>query len=230
MLKTFTGSEGKRQFESETLGYIETQSSGGPIASLLKYYGTYTHGDDEYNLVLEYADGGTWEEFMKAHSPPGREQDIISVWKSLLDVSQALHRAHLGNGYAHFLLLLHLQCRMLIFWTSIHQDVTSRNLLLKKRPLANNYGFDIKLGDFGSSNFHGHKEPGQPSLLRDMRGTKENGKPSRSKAVLATLLTSSKEHQNASVEPHTIKPLDCMFFKQPMCGLLVPFLARHASG
>jgi hypothetical protein len=57
----------------------------------------------------------------------------------------------------------------------MHQDINSRNLLLKSRPRTNEFGCTIKLADLGRSYFDEHKEAGRDVLVKDMYGTKENG-------------------------------------------------------
>jgi serine/threonine protein kinase len=61
--------------------------------SIIKFYGSYIHGD-EFNILLEYADKGTLEEYFKNESPPGRGVDIIKFWEALFQLIKALKTIH----------------------------------------------------------------------------------------------------------------------------------------
>jgi len=97
ILKSYRGPDGKRKFDVEVQGYLSTLNSGAPIKSLTKFYGGIIY-QEEYHLILEYADGGNWEEYMQRVEPPRRASDISSLWQSLLEVAQVLHRVHVEGG------------------------------------------------------------------------------------------------------------------------------------
>jgi serine/threonine protein kinase len=61
--------------------------------SIIKYYGSYTHGN-EFNILLEYADKGTLEEYFQTESPPSRGGDIIKFWENLFQLIKGLKAIH----------------------------------------------------------------------------------------------------------------------------------------
>lgn len=97
MIKTYRGSTGKRKFEDEVQGYLKVKKGGQPVESITRFYGTYAY-QDEYNLILEYADLGTLDDFMQAVDPPQRATDILLIWSRLFELAQALQRVHLAQG------------------------------------------------------------------------------------------------------------------------------------
>ena len=46
------------------------------------------------NLLLEYADQGTLEEYLEKTSPPSSAEDIIDLWESVLRVIIGVIRIH----------------------------------------------------------------------------------------------------------------------------------------
>jgi hypothetical protein len=65
----------------------------GNDESLIKLLGSYKQGDT-YNILLEYADRGTLEDFFQTTRPPSLGEDIILFWSRLFNVIKALLRIH----------------------------------------------------------------------------------------------------------------------------------------
>jgi serine/threonine protein kinase len=61
-------------------------------------YGSYIHGDN-YNIILEYADKGTLEEYFRRESPPSRGGDIIKFWEGLFQLIKGLKAIHSAREY-----------------------------------------------------------------------------------------------------------------------------------
>ena len=55
--------------------------------------GSYKQGDT-YNMLLEYADRGTLEEFFRSVAPPSLGGHIVMFWDRLFNVLKALSRVH----------------------------------------------------------------------------------------------------------------------------------------
>jgi serine/threonine protein kinase len=64
---------------------------------LIGFYGNYTQGHT-CNLILEYADQGSLEEYFRKTVPPYEEEDINKFWEGLLGILAALDGIHQDNG------------------------------------------------------------------------------------------------------------------------------------
>jgi hypothetical protein len=83
-------------FENEKGAYEKIGESGRVDDSLLCYYGSYTYCH-QHTVLLEYANGGTWEQFMKTPQPE-RPKDILRTWTALLGLGKAVDRIHVCEG------------------------------------------------------------------------------------------------------------------------------------
>lgn len=97
VLKTYHGSEAQKHYDAEVEAFAKIQDGGKAIESLLRYYGTYRY-EDEYHVILEYADEGTLEDYFRKVQPPRDGVNIIAIWSGAFDLAQALHRIHTQNG------------------------------------------------------------------------------------------------------------------------------------
>lgn len=61
--------------------------------SLIGFYGSFVH-NSTYNIILEYADGGTLEDYFRTVSAPSNGWDILHFWKGILQIIEALCRIH----------------------------------------------------------------------------------------------------------------------------------------
>ena len=93
-LKVFRES---RAYDAEIKAYRETASTGSPIDSLTRFYFSFTYRDLQC-IVLEYADRGNLDQLMKAEKPPQHPSDVLALFRSLLELSQAADRVHKASG------------------------------------------------------------------------------------------------------------------------------------
>lgn len=47
-----------------------------------------------YNIILEYADQGTLEDFMKTKEPPSSLEDGLLVWDRIFDITHGIAFIH----------------------------------------------------------------------------------------------------------------------------------------
>lgn len=72
--------------------------AGGSVGkSIIGFHGSYVQ-DGSYNILLEYADRGTLEDYLQKTPPPTTGEDIIKFWSALFKVIQALHLIHNVQG------------------------------------------------------------------------------------------------------------------------------------
>ncbi|RFU24317.1 hypothetical protein B7463_g12025, partial [Scytalidium lignicola] len=88
-LKRYPSKESRAQYEEEVNGFRSVRN----VDSIIKFYGSFSHGD-ECNILLEYADRGSLEEYFKNEQPPSRAIDIIKFWASLFQLIKGLKAIH----------------------------------------------------------------------------------------------------------------------------------------
>ncbi len=117
--------------------------------SIIKFYGSYIHGDN-YNILLEFADKGSLEEYFRRESPPSRGGDIIKFWEGLFQLIKGLKAIHSAREYVFI---------RTFFAFSInvyrgHFDVRPENILVVSNG-AESSDWLFKFADFGASNAKG---------------------------------------------------------------------------
>ena len=66
---------------------------GKPSPFIIGYYGSFID-DDTYNIILEYADRGSLEDFMKRTDQPCTVEDMIVFWDRLSNTTHGLAHIH----------------------------------------------------------------------------------------------------------------------------------------
>lgn len=64
-----------------------------PTPGLIVFYGGFQHRDT-YNILLEYADGGTLEDVFQKLDPPSRGFEINAFWRSFLEIFKGVEGIH----------------------------------------------------------------------------------------------------------------------------------------
>ena len=67
--------------------------SGTPPPDIVAYYGGFLHGN-LFNAVLEYADSGTLEDFMRTTKPPVSIKDCLLFWHRLFGITDGIRAIH----------------------------------------------------------------------------------------------------------------------------------------
>lgn len=89
VLKRYPNKDGEGDYKAEVNGFRSVRSAG----SIIKFYGSYIHGD-EFNILLEYGDRGSLEEYFKRETPPSRGLDIIKFWEAMFKLIEGLKVIH----------------------------------------------------------------------------------------------------------------------------------------
>ena len=105
MLKTFHNHGGEPQWESERSAMVFLRRIDGVIG----FHGCYTHGLTS-NIILEYADGGTLDQFFATVPPPSTPEDRYQFWFALASLVGTLadlreitfHDATKYQGWVNF--------------------------------------------------------------------------------------------------------------------------------
>src|SRR5579871_3220705 len=89
ILKRYLTKDAEEYHNREVRGFNALRYS----ESIIGFYGSYKHGDD-YNILLEFADKGTLEDYFQRETPPSRGDDIIKFWSRLFELIKALKAIH----------------------------------------------------------------------------------------------------------------------------------------
>lgn len=93
VLKTYNTKDADSYYTSEVDAFKKLATKKGVDESLIQFLGSYKQGDT-YNILLEYADRGTLEDFFGKVPPPSLSEDIVMFWGRFFNVIQALVRIH----------------------------------------------------------------------------------------------------------------------------------------
>ncbi|KAL8963800.1 MAG: hypothetical protein Q9183_004945, partial [Haloplaca sp. 2 TL-2023] len=75
-LKTYRRSpDAQEYFENERKGFIQLRYGDRPPANIIEYYGSFIRGET-YNILLEYADLGTLDDYMEKVAEPKTDNEI----------------------------------------------------------------------------------------------------------------------------------------------------------
>lgn len=92
-MKTYREAEAEENYKVERDAYMRLRWSGDPIDHVLAYYGGFVHGNT-YNIILEYADQGTLEDYMSNIGPPSTIEELVLLWDRLLHVTTGIMAIH----------------------------------------------------------------------------------------------------------------------------------------
>ena len=98
VLKTYRDAEAPHNYRAERDAYLKLRWGGKPSEHIIAYYGSFIHGNS-YNIILEYADQGTLETFMRRTKSPSSPEETLLLWDRLLNVTHGLMTIHgkIGN-------------------------------------------------------------------------------------------------------------------------------------
>ena len=91
VLKTFHGPEARKYYDAEKQGF-QNLNSGTIPPNIIGFFGTFVQ-KETYHMILEYADGGTLEEYMEKE-PPDNGKDILAFWENVLKLIAGLLKIH----------------------------------------------------------------------------------------------------------------------------------------
>jgi hypothetical protein len=178
VLKTYFTSDAEKYYNTEVGAFRVI----GPNSSIIGFRGSFTRGDT-YNVLLEYADKGTLEDFFRTQDPPTDGEEIIQFWEALFQIIDALRRIHevksdgisgppVLSGYAATRLFLLILLTSRCSW---HQDVKPENILVVSNGSEDILDWQFKLADLGISHFERKDSLRQDSNSSDTHGTRTYG-------------------------------------------------------
>jgi serine/threonine protein kinase len=152
----------------------------GHKASILGCYGSYTERNT-YNILLEFADRGSLENYFQKESPPSDREDIVKFWKALFELIDALRTIHessnadcepqIFHGYA--------TCSSRSMQADVfrwHQNIKPANILVMSKGKSSPYDWQFKLADIGLDHFENNGSEADNASASEDGGTRVYGK------------------------------------------------------
>ncbi|KAL6717939.1 hypothetical protein ACLMJK_004024 [Lecanora helva] len=169
VVKTYKGADAKDYFDSETNALRELFRGNDPATNVIRLYYSFVR-DDVYNLILEYADKGTLEEWMKTTEPPNTGTEIRIFWQRFFELLRGLSAIHNSDWDVSS----PRGPRVMLGW---HQDIKPSNILVKSRGSESNYDCDYIVADLGLTHFKKIVHKDQDAYSTNADGTYTYGAP-----------------------------------------------------
>lgn len=96
VIKTYRGRDAEDCFTTERNAFHQLKFANKSPPNIVAYYGTFTRGTT-YNLILQYANVGNLEQFIRNTPSPTKGEDILLIWQRLCGLLQGLMHLH-GKG------------------------------------------------------------------------------------------------------------------------------------
>ncbi|EPE26730.1 Protein kinase-like (PK-like) [Glarea lozoyensis ATCC 20868] len=143
-LKTYHSPDAQSYYETEVDAFRRLEWERPYNPHLIAFYGSYIH-KGTYNVILEYADQGSLENYFQRTSPPWKSNDIINFWTSLFGILKALECIHMTGLYSKGEVEILNGC---------HRDVKPANILVISLGSSSPHDVAFKLADLGLSHFN----------------------------------------------------------------------------
>lgn len=99
-MKTYRrNSEAKKYFDNERIAYRRLRYQDKPHANIIGYYGSFER-NGTFNIILEYADRGTLNDFLQETHEPTNSTGIMTFWTQFLGILHGLAHIHGTPGLA----------------------------------------------------------------------------------------------------------------------------------
>ncbi|OCL10566.1 kinase-like protein [Glonium stellatum] len=164
VLKTYNTHDADTRYRKELAAFIHLRNMQQSTRSVIQFYGSFKHRGT-YNLILEYADKGTLEQYFETTERPSSGPEIRKFWESILQLAKGLSRIHEVEATDPN------DSEVVHGW---HQDVKPENILVSTRSGKLEFECEFKLADLGLSHF---KIAEGDTEDRDSRGTRTYGAP-----------------------------------------------------
>lgn len=92
-MKTYYTPDAARYYETEVDAFRKLKRCQPHNPHLITFFGSYIHAGT-YNVILEYADQGSLEDYFQTIKPPIDLADISKVWVSLFGILKGLESIH----------------------------------------------------------------------------------------------------------------------------------------
>jgi serine/threonine protein kinase len=94
VLKTYHKTEAQAYYYNEVEAFRRLRPpKGSSDPNIIHFYGSFIQ-NSTYNVILDFADRGTLEEYFQTVLPPNSGRDIEHFWASLCGILKALIHIH----------------------------------------------------------------------------------------------------------------------------------------
>ena len=80
-------------YETELNAFKKLKYNGLPPLNIIGFYGSFIR-EGTYNIILEYADYGTLDDYMQQTQPPSSASDRMTFWERFFDIGHGLVTIH----------------------------------------------------------------------------------------------------------------------------------------
>ena len=88
----YEGPDAEKDFEIEVDGFKKLTQAASD-SNVIRYYGFFTHRGTK-NILLEYANKGTLEEYWECTRPPTKGTEIVKLWERIFGLFAAVMAIH----------------------------------------------------------------------------------------------------------------------------------------
>ncbi|KAL8751864.1 MAG: hypothetical protein Q9199_006136 [Rusavskia elegans] len=159
--------EAERNHKIERDAYINLRLADRPSPNIVAFYGSFIQGAS-YNLILEYADRGNLETFMRKTPRPESVEDVLMFFDRLVHIVHGVQCIHgrIGNDRS--------ASQVLNGW---HQDIKPVNILVFNGHRGSPYDCEFKIADLGLAHFKPNDSQSHDPSDLDAFGTRAYGAP-----------------------------------------------------
>lgn len=93
VLKTYRTEDARKYYENESDAFKHLRHNGRPPANIIAFYGGYEL-HNTYNIILEYADGGNLNHYMKRTPPPVSPEELSTFWSEFFNILNGIQTIH----------------------------------------------------------------------------------------------------------------------------------------
>ena len=92
VLKRYCTKDAENDYNTEVDAFRKMRSPTNSV-NIIGFYGSFVQ-EETYNVLLEFADKGTLEDYFQNTPPPSSGEDIVKLWRGLFDILNALVMIH----------------------------------------------------------------------------------------------------------------------------------------
>lgn len=93
VVKSYHRLDAENYFNSEVDAFRKLNETGRPVPNLVGFYGAFRQ-NGSFNIILQYANVGTLEDYFQKAKPPKRGKDILKLWRNLFRLTDPLIDIH----------------------------------------------------------------------------------------------------------------------------------------
>jgi hypothetical protein len=93
VLKSYQTENAEKYYKSEKGAFTRLVPKGKAAPGLIGFYGSFVY-ESTYNIILEFAEMGTLEQYFQRFTPPLSALDIKDFWEQMCELIQGVIRIH----------------------------------------------------------------------------------------------------------------------------------------